>query len=347
MLHLSDRSLGLVLLGSALGAVTTMPFAGGLIHRHGSRRISLLFGALLCLVMPLVFVAPSAEVLFAVLYLVGVSNGQMDVAMNSHSMLVQDRFPRPILSAVHGWFSVGGFVGGIGAALANRFHVPPIAHLVGASCFLIGTLALSRSHLFGADADKSDDESPMFAMPHGRLWLLGAFVMFAFVSEGAVWDWSTVFLRDVRHAAPWLCSFGFGVANFGMALTRFLGDAWTHRLGRTNLLRLGAALAAGGLLIAVTLPSAPLSILGFVIAGVGLANLVPLIFRSAAQVPGVSAGFGLAAVTTCGYSGFLGGPPLVGWVASATNLPIALGSIALLCITIAVFANRAIPRTES
>ncbi len=342
-LALTDRGLGLVLLASAVGAVTTMPFAGPLIHRFGSRGISVWAGFALCGIVPLLFVAPSMPLFVATLFLVGVSNGQMDVAMNAHSMAVQDRFDRPVLSAIHGWFSVGGFAGGAGAALAARLGLPPLAHLAVASVVLVGVLAYARRFLLPAAVDQNEGGGHL-ALPKGILWLLGALCLFAFVSEGALWDWSAVYLRDALGAPPAIAALGFGLASLAMAGGRFLGDAWNRRIGAGRLLLLSALASFFGLVLAVSLPTPPLAIAGFALAGLGLANVVPLIFRAAAQVPGVSAGHGLAAVTTCGYSGFLGGPPVVGLIAHERGLGFALGTVAALCLLIA-FATPKV-RTE-
>jgi fucose permease len=209
----------------------------------------------------------------------------------------------------------------------------------------MGILVVCRRHLLGNEVDQNE-EGGKFVLPKGRLWLLGLLVMFAFVSEGAVWDWSAVYLRDVLDTPAWQGALGFGLASLAMAAGRFLGDGWTHRFGRRRLV-LFSALASGlGILVAVTLPTAPLAIAGFALAGVGLANIVPILFRAAAQVPGVSAGYGLAAVTTCGYSGFLGGPPLVGLVAHERTLGFALGAVAVLCLLIALGTRAAVAVEE-
>jgi len=333
-LGLDERTLGLALLASAAGAVTTMPLAGPLIHRFGSRNTSLLGGLALCAVLPFLLLAPSLPLFVFMLFLVGISNGQMDVGMNAHSMAVQDRFPRPMISAVHGWFSVGGFAGGAGAALAARFGVHPAVHLAIASALLVVVLIVAVRHLLSADVDK-DAEGPRLALPRGTLLLLGILVMFAFVSEGAMWDWAAVYLRESLKSGAALGALGFGLGSLAMAFGRFFGDAWIHRFGPRRVLVLSALLSGGGLLLAVNLGSVPLAIAGFAIAGLGLANLVPVIFRAASQVPGVSAAFGLAAVTTCGYTGFLGGPPIVGLIAHERSLGFALGCSAVLCLVIA------------
>ncbi|AIE86244.1 major facilitator superfamily MFS_1 [Fimbriimonas ginsengisoli Gsoil 348] len=339
-LHLTNAELGRALLFSALGAMTTMPLAGSLIHRFGSRWVSLGAGSILLTVLPFVMLAPSLWILCPVLYLVGASNGQTDVGMNTHAMSVQGRFPRPILSAMHGWFSVGGFAGGAGTALAARLGVSPPVHMIVASILLAGVLVAGVAAMLPSDIDK-EGEGPRFALPKGAVLMLGILVLLALASEGAMWDWCAVYLRQALHAKTEIAAFGFGLASLSMAVGRFLGDSWTHRSGYRRVLRDSALLTGAGLLLAVNLASVPLSIVGFALTGLGLANLVPILFRAAATLPGLAAGSGLAAVTTLGYTAFLGGPPIVGYIADRTSLAFALGLIAFCCLAIAMNSRRA------
>lgn len=340
-LHLTNGQLGQTMLFSALGAVTTMPLSGGLIHRFGSRAVALAGALVLIAVVPLLAIAPGVPLVCLTLYFVGASNGQADVAMNAHSMAVQDRMHRPILSAIHGWFSLGGFVGGAGAALVTALGGTPLEHLLLASALLTPVAILGCRSMLPAEVDK-DAEGPRLALPTPQLVLLSVLVLFAFVSEGALWDWSTVFLRRTLLSGVSWGEFGFGLASFGMATGRFLGDAWTHRLGYRKLLCVSASVTAAGLLFAVSSGSVALSILGFAVMGVGVANVVPLLFRAAARQPGISAGVGLAAVTTVGYTGFLGGPPIIGMVADRTSLRVALALVSMLTISIAAASRRAV-----
>lgn len=339
---MSEGTLGLVLLSTAIGAVSTMPMAGPLIHRVGSRTLLYWAGLAVCAIMPFLFTAPAIPWLVGMLILVGASNGQMDVAMNTHSMAVQDRFSRPIISAIHGWFSIGGFVGGMVTAQATRFGIGYTQHLASASLVLTAVLVVSHRHLLPKEVDQNTEDEVKLAFPKGRLWLIGGLMMAAFVGEGALWDWSGVYIRDGLHAEPWLAPLGFGVASFGMAVGRFLGDGWTHRLGLKPLFIVSALLTGVSQLMVVLMPSPELAILFLAIAGIGLANIVPILFRAAATVPGVSAGYGLAAVTTCGYSSFLAGPAVVGFIAQHSSLAFALGLVAILCVGMSIPAAKAI-----
>jgi MFS family permease len=344
-LHLTNSALGQALLFSALGAISGMPLSGALIHRFGSRRLTPIAGIFLLLVAPWVVLAPTVPLLRLTLFFIGASNGLCDVSMNAHSMAVQDRFDRPILSAIHGWFSIGGFAGAAVAATFARLNLTPFVHMSAASILLAGVLGVGIAWMLPWDCDK-DADGPRFALPTGRILFLGVLMLFAFVSEGAMWDWSAVYLRRVLHSSPAVGALGFGLAGFGMAAGRILGDDWTHRMGYRKLLLSSSIVAGGGLLFAVNAGSVTCSILGFVIMGVGLANSIPILFRAAASQPGISAGAGLAAVTTCGYAGFLGGPPIVGYIADQRTLGFSLGLIATLCLVIAICSKEAVGRLE-
>jgi MFS family permease len=345
-LHLTNGQLGRAMMFSAVGAVSTMPLAGGLIHRFGSRTVTLVGATILLAVVPLLALAPSVPLLCLTLYFVGASNGQADVAMNAHSMAVQERSQRPILSAIHGWFSLGGFAGGAGAALVATFGGRPLTHMLISSILLAFAMGWGYRSMLPPEIDRNA-EGPKFALPTRQLVLLSVLVLFAFVSEGAMWDWCTVFLRRSLNSGVFWGAFGFGLASFGMAAGRFLGDAWTHRFGYRKLLLVSAAVAGVSLLLALVSGSVVLAILGFAAMGVGVANIVPLLFRAAAGQPGISAGVGLAAVTTVGYTGFLGGPPLIGFVADRTSLRVALSLISFLCLAIAVASRKAVRVIES
>jgi len=338
-LELSNGQLGGCMLFSACGALSTMPLTGATIHRFGSRNVTLFAGLSLLIAAALLGFANSVPLLCLGLYFLGASNGQCDVGMNAHSMAVQDRFERPILSAVHGWFSLGGFAGGAGVAIANKVGASPAQHLLAASLVFSLVLIFSVRGMYPADVDKNA-EGPKFAIPTRRILFLGLLVLFAFVSEGAMWDWCAVYLRRVLSASPDVAAAAFGIASFAMAIGRFVGDGVIHAIGYRRTLVGSALLCAVGILLAVSAGSILPSMLGFATCGLGVANLVPILFRAGALAPGVPASVGLASVTTCGYSGFLAGPPVIGFVADHLGLSVSLGLISLMCFGIALAGGK-------
>lgn len=313
-----------------------MPFAGFAVHRYGSRVTALIAGVLLCAALSGLLLTSNLLAFVGVLFCVGVFNGQLDVGMNSHSVALQHRYERPILSAVHGWFSVGGFAGGASAALAAKIGMDDSVHLALMSAILAATILLVFGQLLPATVD-ADAEGVRFALPIGPLAMLGVMALFSFLSEGAIWDWAAVYLRTVLQSGAALGALGFGLFSFGMAGGRFIGDRFVHALGPRVVISASAALAAGGLAIALALQQPLAAIAGFTCVGVGLANIVPILFRAAGSIPGIPPATGLAAVTTCGYTSFLFGPAAIGFVAQARSLGFALGGVAALCLLVAVF----------
>lgn len=338
-LGLEDGQLGALLLCSAFGAVMSMPLASLGIHRFGSRRWSLTFGLALALVVPWIVVAPSPFAVGAILFLLGASNGQMDVAMNAHSLAVQGHYPRPILSSVHGWFSVGGFAGGAFAAVSGKLGLAAWQHLAVASFLWLVVLAIARSGLLPGSVDK-DADGAKIAIPRGPALVIGLMTFIAFITEGAVWDWSSVYVRLSLGADFATGAIALSAFQIGMAVSRFFGDAIVHRIGPAWTFMGSGVFAGLSLGLAMVAPHPWLAIAGFAATGLGLANSVPILFRAAGSLPGIPAGLGIAMVATCGYTGLLAGPPLVGGMAQLTSLRVALTAMAIVFVLTALYGRR-------
>ncbi|HWD41845.1 MAG TPA: MFS transporter [Fimbriimonas sp.] len=346
-LGLSNRVTGLALLGSAIGAVVSMPFVGHLIHRFGSRHVSVAGALGACLAMPWVVWQPSLAGLILNLFILGLCYGVLDVGMNAHSVAVQEGHDRPILSAIHGWFSLGGFAGSGGAALAELLKVAPKPHMLIASAVLIAVTFGAMPALLPADTDKGGAEGPKIVVPRGMLLLLGVMSLCGFVSEGGILDWCAVYLRNGLGATPEVGSIGVGVSSFGMAVGRFVGDSAVHRFGHVKILAWSGLMLAGGIWLGVNVPYPSMAIAGFAIATFGIANVVPILFYAAGTLPDVNPGAGLAAVMTCAYCGFLGGPPIIGFIADKRSLGFAIGLLGLMGLFVTANSKRAIARNPS
>ncbi|HEY0866426.1 MAG TPA: MFS transporter [Fimbriimonas sp.] len=346
-LELSSRTLGFALLAGTMGAVTTMPFSGFLIHHIGSRGAVVATGFGLLFTLPLLVAAPSLASFAAVLYVMGIFYGQFDVAMNTQSLIVQARYRKPVLSAIHGFYSIGGFAAGAAYSIAAKLHATPVAHLVANSVVLALLLLASALWLYPKSLDRLDQgEGPKFAIPKGVLLPIGFLTMFSFLGEGALWDWAAVYLRTSMGASAAVAGIGFGVFGLGMAIGRFLGDPIVGRFGTMRVLAFSGLISALGLVASVSVPTPAAAVIGFALAGLGLANLVPILFAAAGRQPGFSPAYGLAAVTTLGYTGFLLGPPVIGLVADAWTLGASLGLVAVLCAIVAIYGPRFVREQE-
>lgn len=338
---LTKGELGSTLLFTSVGALAAMGFSGRLLHRLGSRRVCLVTVVLVLAVVPMLLRASGANALASTLVLLGAVNGTLDIAMNDHAVAIQTQAPRPILSSVHGWWCVGGFVGGLGAAGASRLGIAPKDHLLLASFALFAFIIPAARGLL-PETSRKDDGEARFVWPKGRLLRLGLLCLVALFAEGALLDWSAVYFRDELRASAAVAALGFGVGSAAMAVGRLTGDAIVSQLGRATTIRFSGLLTGGGLLVAVATTSPVVAFLGFGIAGLGLANAVPVFFAAAAEVPGVSSGAGIAAVASMGYAAFLGGPPIVGNIAQATSLRVGVGLVGAFAFLIVAYGPRSV-----
>src|SRR5262249_43835717 len=241
--------------------------------------------------------------------LLGASNGLLDVSMNAQAAALERRLGRTIMSSLHGLFSVGGVAGALVAAGAMAAGLSDAHHVVGAALVALVLAAFALPRLVPSSPDATIGRSPL-ARPSRALLGLGALAFLGLLAEGAMADWSAVYLRDTLGASSALAAVGFAAFSFAMATGRFAGDGVIDRLGPRSALRVSGAVAAGGLAAALVIGRPAAGIVGCGLVGLGIANIVPIVFSAAARVSGVEPGRALAAVATTGYLGFLCGPPL-------------------------------------
>lgn len=338
-LGLDEGQLGLVLLALGAGAILAMPLAGPLIARHGSRAVSIAAGLAFAALLPLLGAPlPGAPLLAVALFAFGAANGLMDVAMNAQAVAVEAKGTRPIMSSIHGIFSIGGLLGAVSVSLLLRAGLPPAAAALALGAAAMALLAAQARALLPRAEDRPGDGHG-FALPRGPVLAFGLLCFIMLLAEGSMIDWSAVYLAQQRGMEVSLAGLGFGAFSVAMAAARLSGDALNARLGPVRLLRGGALLAALGLAVAVLLPQAWAALLGFVLVGLGIGNAVPLLFSAAGRLPGVAPGTAIAAVATLGYAGLLAGPALIGFAARLTSLPVALAGVALLVLAVAAWAG--------
>jgi predicted MFS family arabinose efflux permease len=333
-LGLDDGVLGLTLLGLGAGAMVAMPLAGLLAARFSSRAITALSGVLICLALPLVVLAPDAPLLALALFLFGAAIGSMDVAMNVQATVVEARGGRPVMSSFHGMFSVGGLVGAGGSSLLLAFGIAPLAATLIVSGLMLALL-LSQAGAMLPPERAGAQAGLRLSLPRGPILVLGLLTFVLFQAEGAVLDWSAVFLHDARGQDPSVAGLGYAVFAVAMAVMRLTGDGITSRFGGENVVRIGSALAAAGFLLAILTPWPLTGLVGFFLVGVGAANVVPVLFSAAGRVPGTDPGLAISTIATLGYCGILAGPAAIGFVADHLGLPLALGLVAALLVATA------------
>jgi MFS family permease len=341
LLHLNNFVLGLALLGSALGAFCAIPITGIMLGRYGSKRVSVLVGIAFCVSLLLPALAPNAIALGLTLFVFGALAASMDVAMNSQAVEVEDAMRKPTMSRFHAMFSLGAMVGAAigGAAAAHGIgtlpHFAVSAVLNALSVLAIGPL-LRDTH----DPHTSmDHRLPFRKMPRVLLALSG--IGFCILlSEGAMADWTALYLRQVLQAGQGTAAAGYSVFSAAMAGMRLLGDIVTARMGPLRAVRTGSVMAALGLAWALSVRHAASAMPAFGVVGCGFSVIIPLVFGSAGRVKGVAPGAGIATVSGLGYLGFIAGPPLIGFLSQLFTLRWALLAVVLCCVVSALLAGQ-------
>jgi len=341
-LGLSAGALGIALLGMAIGALAAFPVTGLLIAHYGSRRVTTGAALVYCAAVPLPGLAPNLPLLMVALIALGAGNGAMDVAMNAQGVAVEARYGRPIMSSSHGLWSVGGFAGALVGGAAAGAGIAPFPHLLGAAAVLVIAALVAAHWLLPVVAD-AHSGAPAFARPTRALLGLGAVAFCSALGEGAMADWSAVYLHTSLATSAAFAAAGYAGFSLAMTVGRLSGDRLTHRFGPVVLVRVGGLLAAAGLGVALVVGRSVPAVAGFALVGAGLSLVAPLVYSRAGRTPGVSPAAALAAVATMGYTGFLLGPPIIGAVAQALSLRDALGLIVLLAVAIAVLARNVGP----
>ena len=335
-LGLNEQQLGLALLGTGLGSLLTMWLSGWLMGRFGSRRILIL--ATLCFAFSLVFPvwAPNLVLLTVSLGFLGGCNGLMDVCMNNQAAYFEALAGRPVMSSFHAIWSLGGWCGSLLGSLFLLNQQLSTWHLVFLGLLIIGGVVWLAPSLLRI----ASEHGPIFALPTREIAIFALLCLIAMLSEGAVADWAGVHLRDDLGTPYALSGLGFNAFAICMAGGRFVGDRIVQRIGRERTVTAGALVGAIGLFFAALAGSPILSIIGFGLAGLGMSNIVPVLFSLAAlRIPGAIER-ATSSVFATGYLGFLIGPPLVGMFAQLFTLPVALAGIAVLVAGICVFSPR-------
>ena len=329
-------ALGVALLCLSLGALVCMRVTGSLCARFGAGPVAAVAAVLVSLTAALPGLVSTVAALCAVLFVFGAATGMINVAANAVGVEVEARAGRPLLSGLHAGFSFGGLGGAlVGGAAAAVLGVPAHLALVAAVGLFVSAWALpvltatERPVAASTPAEAADGTRG----PTAVLVVLGAVAGCTAFGEGALTDWGALLLREEMSAPSTLAAAGYGGFSLAMAFGRLAGARFLQAWGERRLLVGGALLAAVGSLAAVTTSTLWLALAGFVVVGLGLANVFPLAIAKAGLLGGAP---GIALATTVGYTGLLGGPPAIGLLAEVAGLPVALGSVSVLAVVAAV-----------
>jgi MFS family permease len=340
-LHLGPGPIGLALLAMTVGMLVTAALSGRLVERLGARSVVSCAVLLGCVLLPVIGSLTSVPWFFVAMLVLGVANGALDVSMNVAGVGVERRTNRPIMPVFHAGFSFGGLAGSAAAGLAAARHLSLVWHFsVAAAVIVLALLVVWRGLPSAVPRDDKIASRPRIA-PGRRpvLWLLAAIALLSAVAEGANSDWSALLLVNVHGTGQGAAALAFSEFSLAMALTR-LGGAWVQRrFGPTRTMAVGALLAGAGLAMAAVVPVTGLAFAGFALAGVGLAASFPMALGLAGAAGKREDDSGgereIAFVTTIAYTGFVGGPPLIGGIAQLTSLSLSFVVVAALAALIA------------
>jgi fucose permease len=346
----NDGVLGTLLFMNAIGAIVAMPIAGWLTGRLGSKTITLIAGLSFCAAVPLITFFTQTWWVRAAFFCIGFSSGALDVSMNSQAVVAERMWQRSIMSSFHAVFSIGMALGAGGGSLSAYLGIAPKQQLLILSAFGVLLLSFAALHLVNKEAEGARQETN--AKPQGgrlfSVWLLllSAIAFCCMTGEGAMADWSAIYLHTVVGKDEAFSALAFFAFSAAMTLGRTVGDYAINRLGVARLLPVNAALSIAGLALLLALPHAVASLLGFLLVGLGLSTIVPMVYSTAGNAGNNQPGRGIAIASTIGYTGFFVGPPLIGYLSQQYGLRIGLCFPLVLFVLMLFLVRRFLKKRE-
>ena len=328
-LMVGDDVLGMLLLCIGVGSLLTMPLSGALAMRLGCRRVVMTASILFAAILLLVSCVDALSLAVPIVLIFGAVMGCIDVVVNIVAVLVEKGIGRRIMSGMHAFWSLGGFVGaGLYGVWVGLLGLTPFQSTAIAAGLILLLTAVYGRHLipYGGGG------GALLALPRGIIVFVGMTAFIAFLSEGAVMDWGGVYLTTMRGMDLALAGTGYSVFSAAMLMMRFLGDRVVQRIGALPVAVGGALLAFGGILLVMFAPADVLIYVGFFAIGIGSANIVPVFFSLMGRQNVMPVSAAVSAVSTMGYLGILAGPAAIGFVSSLTTLQTAFAMLAALSI---------------
>lgn len=331
-LGMTHSELGGLLFVMACGAITAMPFTGYLSFRFGSHNVCRATAILLGFTAAMIAIQSNLYIEGIILFLYGLSNGAMDVAMNEQAVLVEREYKKPIMSSFHAFWSVGMASGAGSGALFSEFGIPLSTHVMIIAVLGLGIMLWSTGRMIVTEQIETTKKTASFMLPTRAILPLGLIAFCGMLSEGSMIDWSAIYVNEVVGGSEAFSAFAFGVFGAAMTIGRVFGDYFTQRLGKKRLLVIDAVMAISGLSLLLLVPAQWPSILGLFLVGVGLSTVVPIVYTTAGNTPGISPSVGIAMATTIGYSGFFVGPPTIGFLGDVYGLVVGLTFTLMLLV---------------
>ncbi|WP_234418384.1 MFS transporter [Dongshaea marina] len=330
-LMVDNGTMGMILLAFGIGSFLMMPLSGSLASRYGCKLVFILATLVALVMLPTLVTLDTPLALAIALFLFGAGIGAMDVVVNIQAVLVEKQAQKPIMSSFHALFSIGGIAGAGLVSLLLIGHLTPLITVLLIVVIVATLLALASGGLLNYS---ESDDSPLFVVPRGIVILLGILCFVAYIMEGSMLDWSGILLTSHNIIAANHAGFGYTIFACAMTIGRLLGDRIIAKFGRLRVFVCSSLIATAGFAVVVSGAQLTNMLSGFFLIGIGLANIVPILFTASGQQKVMPSALAVASVSTIGYSGILMGPALIGGIAHLTSLKVAFILVALVSLSI-------------
>lgn len=339
-LSVSDDIMGMLLLCIGIGSFLSMPLSGALARKYGCRKVITIASIIFIVILLAITQVNSVYQLVPLLLVFGSAMGLIDVVMNINAVFVEQASGRSIMSNFHAMWSIGCFVGAGIFGIWLSLGLSPLMATIIAVLIMLALLSLCYGKLLPYGAKEDEKESTLLAIPKGIIIFFSIIIGISFLAEGAVMDWSGIYITEVHGMDIALAGTGYSIYSVAMFLTRITGDYAVNRFGKKIMVAGGLLLSFIGFMLLVFASWEPLIFSAFFLMGIGLANVVPVIYSLAGNQTDMPSGQAVAAMGTFGYLGILCGPAAIGYISNATSLNWAFGVLAVLIIieiTLAIY----------
>ncbi len=341
-LHLNDGMLGSILFALPVGQFLMMPFSGKLVTHFGSRKVILVALPLYTICLSNIGLVKQGWQLAVALFLFGLAGNLCNISINTQGVTTEKLYDRPIMASFHGGWSLAGFTGALIGLLMINLKVPPYWHFISVILIVWLLVWINQPFLVKGKTGvlKDEPKRKFFSKPDGVLLQLGVIGFCSMASEGAMFDWSGVYFKDVVKAPSSLVILGYTSFMIMMATGRFIADYMISKIGRQKLLQICGIMISSGLFISVLFPYLITCTIAFMLVGLGVSSIVPTVYSAAGRHTKVPAGIALATVSSVSFLGFLMGPPLIGHIAQLAGLRYSFAVIGIFGVGISLLVSR-------
>jgi MFS family permease len=341
-LNLNDAVFGTILFAMPVAQFLMMTVSGRLVTRFGSRRIVLLALPLYALCLANIGLASRGWQLAVALFLFGIAGNMCNISINTQGVAAEKLYHRPIMASFHGGWSLAGFTGALIGLIMINLKIIPLWHFVTVIILVCGVILFNRRYIMEVKQPsvRESQKKKFFSMPDRNLMGLGLIAFCSMASEGAMFDWSGIYFKDVVKAPASLVILGYTSFMVMMASGRFMADRVTMMIGRQKLLRICGVMISGGLYLAVLFPNLVTATIAFMIVGLGVSSVVPSVYSAAGRQNKVPPGIALATVASVSFLGFLMGPPMIGYISQAFGLRYSFAVIGIFGLGITLMVPR-------